>query len=73
MLNTGAPQSCVLSPLLFTMYTHNHSPRHGDNVWSVDHNTMIGQIKNNNDGSYKVEINSVADWCTENNVLLNIN
>ncbi len=33
VLNTGAPQGCVLSPLL---YTHDCNPRHGEiTVWSL--------------------------------------
>ncbi|KAK3539426.1 hypothetical protein QTP70_007666 [Hemibagrus guttatus] len=30
-LNTGAPQSCVLSPLLFTLLTHNCAAMHSSN------------------------------------------
>ena len=30
-LSTGAPQSCVLTPLLFTLCTHDCTPRHQEN------------------------------------------
>ncbi len=73
VLNSEAPQSCV-SPLLFILYTHDCSPRHGENsvVKFVDDTTITGQISNNDETSYQEEINNLAEWCTENNLLPNI-
>ena len=48
MLNTGAPQSCVPCPLLFTLYTHDCTPRHQENsiVNYVNDTNIIGHINN---------------------------
>ena len=32
ILNTGAPQGCVLSPFLYSMFTHDCMARHGSNT-----------------------------------------
>ncbi len=52
--------------------TNDCSPRHGENsvVKSMDDTTIIGQITNNDETSYREEINNLAGWCTENNLLL---
>lgn len=43
LFNTGAPQDWVLSPHLFTLYTHNCSLRHQENS-IVDHTIIIDRI-----------------------------
>ena len=53
MFNTGAPQVCVPSPLLFTLYTHNCTTRYQENsiVKYADYTTIIGRIMNNDESS----------------------
>ncbi|KAK0148821.1 putative RNA-directed DNA polymerase from transposon BS [Merluccius polli] len=58
-LSTGAPQGCVLSPLLFTLLTHDYET------------TVVGLISNNND-TYREEVEQLAGWCKDNNLLLNV-
>lgn len=52
--NTGAPQGCVLSPLLYTLYTHGCSASFPPNliVKFADDITVLGLI-NNNEMDYK--------------------
>ncbi|KAL0149686.1 hypothetical protein M9458_054969 [Cirrhinus mrigala] len=47
ILNTGAPQGCVLSPLLFTLLTHDCTPSHSSNLFIkfADDTTVVGLIK----------------------------
>ncbi|KAK3565404.1 hypothetical protein QTP86_007938 [Hemibagrus guttatus] len=45
-LNTGAPQGCVLSPLLFTLLTHDCATMHSSNhiIKFADDTTVVGLI-----------------------------
>ncbi|KAK3549360.1 hypothetical protein QTP70_034599, partial [Hemibagrus guttatus] len=55
-LNTGAPQGCVLSPLLFTLLTHDCTAMHSSNhiVKFTDDTTVVGLIsKNDEDGDFR--------------------
>ena len=73
-LNTGAPQGCVLSPALFTIYTtdcvsSNSSCRL---VKYADDTVLIGLISDNDELAYRSEIVSMTQWCDSHNLLLNV-
>ncbi|KAK3518210.1 hypothetical protein QTP70_033910, partial [Hemibagrus guttatus] len=63
-LNTGAPQGCVLSPLLFTLLTHDCAAMHSSNhiIKFADDTTMVGLISKN-------EVQRLTAWCKDNNNL----
>ncbi|KAK3533703.1 hypothetical protein QTP70_023980 [Hemibagrus guttatus] len=66
ILNTGVPQGCVLSPLRYSLFTHDCVPRHNSNIFIkyADDTTVVGRIGNND------ELNLSA-WCSMNNITLN--
>ncbi|KAK3507471.1 hypothetical protein QTP70_025843, partial [Hemibagrus guttatus] len=69
-LNTGAPQKCVLSPLLFTLLTHNCAAMHRSNhiiKFAKDDTTVVGLISKNDESAYREEV-----WCKANNLSLNV-
>ncbi|KAI4880167.1 hypothetical protein NFI96_001818 [Prochilodus magdalenae] len=74
-LSTGAPQGCVLSPLLYSLYTHDCTARHSSNVIIkfADDTTIVGLISNNNEEAYREEVSFLTHWCRENNLSLNVN
>ncbi len=72
--NTGALQGCVLSPLLYSLYTHDCTATHSSNVIVkfADDTTVIGLITDSDETAYREEVSTQTKWCQENHLSLNI-
>uniref|UniRef100_A0A8C6KS07 Reverse transcriptase domain-containing protein n=1 Tax=Nothobranchius furzeri TaxID=105023 RepID=A0A8C6KS07_NOTFU len=73
-LNTGAPQGCAQSPVLYSLYTHDCTATRNSNiiVKFADNTTVVGLITNGDETAYRQEISALTHWCQDNRLTLNV-
>ena len=74
ILNTGAPQVCVLSPFLYTLFTHDWVAVHDSNtiIKFADDATVVGLITDDDETAYREEVSDLSVWYQDNNLSLNV-
>jgi hypothetical protein len=73
-LNKGAPQGCVLSLLLHSLFTHDYVARNDSNtiIKFADDTTVVGLITGDDETAYWEEVSDLSVWCQDKNLYLNI-
>ena len=72
VINTGAPQGCVISPVLFTAYTNDCTSTKLPLLKFADDTALQGLIIGEDETSYFSETDKFVTWCDTNALNLNV-
>ena len=82
MFNTIVPSKLITklrtlglnSPPLYSLFTHDCMARHDSNtiIKFANDTTVVGLITENNEIAYREEFRTLAVWCQDNNLFLNV-
>jgi hypothetical protein len=74
IFNTGGPQGCVLSSLLYSLFTGDclGRARLQHHLKFVNDTTVVGLITDNNVTAYREEVRYAGVWWPDNNLSLNV-
>ena len=74
IFNTEATQGCVLSPLLYFLFTHDCVATQASNsIIKFADDITVGLITNNDETAYSEVVRALGVWCQENNLSPNVN
>ena len=72
-INTGAPQGYLISPLLYSLFTHDCvSAFKSCSVIKYANDTTIARLIGQSESEYRNQISLLVKWCTDNNLELNV-
>ncbi|XP_052338950.1 uncharacterized protein LOC127912799 [Oncorhynchus keta] len=73
IINTEAPQRCVLSPRLYSLFTHNCVAMHDSNtIIKFAHDSTVVGLITYDDGAAYGEVRDLAVRCKDKNLSLNV-
>ena len=72
--NTGAPQGCVLSPALFTIYMADCRAKEACNIQIkfADDTSLTGLMRDSDEAKYREAVSELVNWCDKNYLQLNV-
>ena len=64
----------MLSPLLYSLFTHHCVAKHNPNtiITFANDTTVVGLITDKDETSYSGEVRDLAVWSQDNNLALNV-
>ena len=73
-IDTGGPQGCVLSAVIFITYTNDLKSSYPNCrlIKYADDTVITGLISDNQESDYINQISDVCEWCKSHNLLLNV-